>query len=125
MNGEKDSYRHTWTYDLNGTSSGERSAFCEKSAVVYAFDWRARGRAWPARQPDCRDGRVRGRPGGGPVPLPLNSRPVKFGIIFGNMGPFGLTGNGAKALVTAAEDVGIESVWTVEHVLVPEGYESL
>src|SRR5436309_6497087 len=50
--------------------------------------------------------------------------PVKFGIIFGNMGPFGLTGAGAKALVTAAEDVGIESVWTVEHVLVPEGYES-
>src|SRR5438132_12171806 len=71
MNGEKDSYRHTWTYDLNGTSSGERSAFCEKSAVVYAFDWRARGRAWPARQPHCHNDRVRGRPGGGPVPLPL------------------------------------------------------
>src|SRR4051812_4126127 len=40
------------------------------------------------------------------------------------MGPFGTNGAGAKALVTAAEDVGIESVWTVEHVLVPEGYES-
>jgi len=49
---------------------------------------------------------------------------VKFGIIFGNMGPFGMSGAGAKALVTAAEDVGIESVWTVEHVLVPSGYES-
>ena len=49
---------------------------------------------------------------------------MKFGIIFGNMGPFGMSGAGAKALVTAAEDVGIESVWTVEHVLVPSGYES-
>lgn len=49
---------------------------------------------------------------------------MKFGIIFGNIGPFGMSGDGAKALVTAAEDVGIESVWTVEHVLVPEGYES-
>jgi probable F420-dependent oxidoreductase len=49
---------------------------------------------------------------------------MKFGIMFGNMGPFGMTGAGAKALVQAAEDVGIESVWTVEHVLVPEGYES-
>src|SRR4051794_1368568 len=40
------------------------------------------------------------------------------------MGPFGASGAGAKALVTAAEDVGIESVWTVEHVLIPEGYQS-
>jgi len=28
---ETDSYCHTWTYDLYGTSNGERSAFCEKS----------------------------------------------------------------------------------------------
>ncbi len=34
MDSEKDSYRHTWTYDLDGTSSGERSAFCEKGALI-------------------------------------------------------------------------------------------
>ena len=34
MDGEKDSYRHTWTYDLDGTSTGERSAFCETSPLV-------------------------------------------------------------------------------------------
>jgi len=49
---------------------------------------------------------------------------VKFGIIFANVGPFGLSGEGAKALAQAAEDVGIESLWTVEHVVVPAGYES-
>ena len=49
---------------------------------------------------------------------------MKFGIIFGNMGPFGASGDGAKAIATAAEDVGIESIWTVEHVIVPEGYQS-
>jgi hypothetical protein len=36
MDNEKDSYRHTWTYDLECTSSGERSAFCEKSALTRA-----------------------------------------------------------------------------------------
>jgi probable F420-dependent oxidoreductase len=49
---------------------------------------------------------------------------VKFGLMFGNMGPFGASGEGAKAIAQAAEDVGIESIWTVEHVVVPEGYQS-
>ena len=49
---------------------------------------------------------------------------MKFGIIFGNMGPFGMSAEGAKAIATAADDVGIESIWTVEHVVVPEGYQS-
>jgi probable F420-dependent oxidoreductase len=31
---------------------------------------------------------------------------------------------GAEAIGTSAEEAGFESVWTVEHVLVPEGYES-
>ena len=53
MNGEKDSYRHTWTYDLDGTSTGERSAFCEKSRLPVAPDSRglwegAGGRACPS-----------------------------------------------------------------------------
>ena len=36
MNIEKDSYRLTWTHDIDDTSSGERSTFCEKSEVVRA-----------------------------------------------------------------------------------------
>src|SRR5438067_244360 len=79
MNSEKVSYRPTWTYDLNGTSSGERSALCEKSAVVCALASRARGPALPARQPHCHNDRVRGRPAGGPVPLPLSAGPLIAG----------------------------------------------
>jgi hypothetical protein len=44
MNDEKDSCRHTWTYEPNGTSSGERSAFCEKSALTTTLDRAALGR---------------------------------------------------------------------------------
>ena len=44
MENEKDSYRHTWTYDLDGTSSGERSAFCEKSALTTGSTRAALGR---------------------------------------------------------------------------------
>ncbi|HMJ75315.1 MAG TPA: LLM class F420-dependent oxidoreductase [Iamia sp.] len=38
--------------------------------------------------------------------------------------PFG-TAEGAKALASAAEDTGIESVWTVEHACLPAGYQSV
>ena len=47
---------------------------------------------------------------------------MKFGIIFANV-LFG-TGDAAKAVATAADDAGFESIWTVEHVVVPAGYES-
>lgn len=47
---------------------------------------------------------------------------MKFGIIFGNV-IFG-TGEAAKALAQAADDTGFESLWTVEHVVVPAGYQS-
>ncbi len=43
--------------------------------------------------------------------------------MFANTGPFA-TAEGATALARAAEDAGFESVWTVEHVLVPKDYES-
>ena len=43
--------------------------------------------------------------------------------MFANTGPFA-TAKGAKAIATAAEDAGFESIWTVEHVVVPVGYES-
>jgi probable F420-dependent oxidoreductase len=48
---------------------------------------------------------------------------VRFGIAFANTMGFA-TPEGARALASAAEDTGFESLWTVEHVVVPSGYES-
>ena len=48
---------------------------------------------------------------------------MKFGIAFANTGPFA-GGSGAAMLGRAAEAAGFDSVWTVEHVVYPEGYES-
>jgi probable F420-dependent oxidoreductase len=48
---------------------------------------------------------------------------MKVGVSFTNVMLFG-TGEGAAALGRAADDAGIESLWTVEHVVVPQGYES-
>lgn len=49
---------------------------------------------------------------------------MKIGIMFANTGLLG-TPEGAEALAIGAEAAGIESLWAVEHVVVPEGYESL
>lgn len=48
---------------------------------------------------------------------------MRYGIVFANTGPLG-TAEGAVALAEACDAHGVESVWTVEHVLVPGGYES-
>ncbi len=48
---------------------------------------------------------------------------MKFGIAFANVMGF-TTGEGAKLLGQSAEAAGFESVWTVEHILYPEGYQS-
>ncbi len=48
---------------------------------------------------------------------------MKFGIGFANTGEFA-TPEGAAELGAQAEQVGFDSIWTVEHVLWPEGYES-
>lgn len=48
---------------------------------------------------------------------------MKIGVMFANVMLFG-TPDGARALAEAAEESGIESLWTVEHVVVPEGYDS-
>lgn len=48
---------------------------------------------------------------------------MKFGLVFANTG-FGATPDGAVALGRIAEESGFESIWTVEHVVVPAGYES-
>ncbi|MGZ4678169.1 MAG: LLM class F420-dependent oxidoreductase [Acidimicrobiia bacterium] len=48
---------------------------------------------------------------------------MKFGMLFANVGPFGEP-DGAAEFGTICEEVGLESVWTVEHVVVPTGYTS-
>jgi probable F420-dependent oxidoreductase len=50
-------------------------------------------------------------------------RHVKFGIMFANVGPYAHP-DGAVALARTAEDLGFESLWTVEHTVVPTGYLS-
>lgn len=48
---------------------------------------------------------------------------MKFGIVFANTGPFA-DPEGALELARGAEAAGFESLWTVEHTVVPAGYES-
>ncbi len=48
---------------------------------------------------------------------------MKFGLFFAIAGPFAVPET-FEALVRSADEVGIESIWTVEHVVVPVGYES-
>lgn len=48
---------------------------------------------------------------------------MHFGIAFANAGPFA-NPELFETLVRAAEENGFESLWTVEHVVVPVGYES-
>jgi probable F420-dependent oxidoreductase len=48
---------------------------------------------------------------------------MKFGIMFANAGPFADPELFAH-LVTTADAAGVESMWTVEHVMVPKGYAS-
>jgi probable F420-dependent oxidoreductase len=48
---------------------------------------------------------------------------MKFGVMFANTG-FGSSPDGAINIAQAAEAGGFEALWTVEHVVVPSGYES-
>ncbi|HVE92470.1 MAG TPA: LLM class F420-dependent oxidoreductase [Actinomycetota bacterium] len=48
---------------------------------------------------------------------------MKVGIAFSNIMEFG-TPAGARALGEAADESGIDSLWTVEHVVVPKDYAS-
>jgi len=48
---------------------------------------------------------------------------MKFGIMFANAGPFAFPDQLAN-LAQTAESVGMESIWTVEHVVVPVDYKS-
>ncbi|HKY15540.1 MAG TPA: LLM class F420-dependent oxidoreductase [Microthrixaceae bacterium] len=48
---------------------------------------------------------------------------MKFGLAFANIGPFAKPQRAVR-FARAAEEAGFESLWTVEHVVVPAGYES-
>ena len=48
---------------------------------------------------------------------------MQFGIVFANTG-HGSPPKGAVAIAEAAEAGGLTALWTVEHVVVPSGYES-
>jgi len=48
---------------------------------------------------------------------------MKFGLMYANAGPFTYP-TMLTHLATTAERVGIESMWTVEHVVIPVGYKS-
>ena len=72
----------------------------------------ARDVAGPSRTP----------PPAGPSPV-ASVAAVRLGLAFANTGPFAEP-DGLISLATAAEDAGIESVWTVEHVIWPSDYDS-
>jgi len=48
---------------------------------------------------------------------------MKFGVAFANIGPFVEPG-AAVELAEVAEAAGFESIWAVDHVVVPAGYRS-
>jgi probable F420-dependent oxidoreductase len=48
---------------------------------------------------------------------------MKFGLMYANAGPFAYPET-LTHLATTAERVGVESMWTVEHVVIPVGYKS-
>src|ERR1700684_544963 len=48
---------------------------------------------------------------------------MKIGLMFVNTGPFSQPELLAHLAVTA-EKCGVESLWTVEHVVIPQGYQS-
>ena len=48
---------------------------------------------------------------------------MKFGIMFASTGAFA-SAEGATAIATHADATNIESIWSVEHVVIPDGYQS-
>jgi len=48
---------------------------------------------------------------------------MKFGLMFANAGPLG-TVDMTVGVAQLAEELGFESLWAVEHVVVPSGYQS-
>src|SRR5262249_60794386 len=53
----------------------------------------------------------------------VESRFMKFGLRYANLGRYA-NGPAAFELAQAAEAAGFDSIWTVVHVVVPDGYQS-
>jgi len=53
----------------------------------------------------------------------VESLSMKFGLRYANLGRYA-DGAAAVELAQAAEAAGFDSIWTVEHVVVPDGYQS-
>jgi probable F420-dependent oxidoreductase len=53
----------------------------------------------------------------------VESRLMKFGLRYANLGRYA-NGPAAVELAQAAAAAGFDSIWTVEHVVVPDGYQS-
>src|SRR4029453_16721689 len=53
----------------------------------------------------------------------VESRVMKFGLRYANLGRYA-AGPAAVELAQAAEAAGVDSIWTGEHVVVPDGYQS-
>ena len=53
----------------------------------------------------------------------VESLTMKFGLRYANLGRYA-DGPAAVELAQAAEAAGFDSIWTVEHVVVPDGYQS-
>jgi probable F420-dependent oxidoreductase len=53
----------------------------------------------------------------------VESLAMKFGLRYANLGRY-TDGPAAVELAQAAEAAGFDSIWTVEHVVVPDGYQS-
>lgn len=49
--------------------------------------------------------------------------PVRFGLRYANIGPLSQR-EPALELAAFAEEAGFESLWTIEHVVIPAGYQS-
>lgn len=49
---------------------------------------------------------------------------MKIGLMYANVGPFVQPDN-FKNLVCTAEEVGVESIFTVEHVVIPHDYKTV
>jgi len=49
---------------------------------------------------------------------------MKFGLTFANAGPFAFP-EALTTLARTAEETGFESIWSVEHVVIPVGYQSV
>ena len=55
--------------------------------------------------------------------MPAGAQGLNFGLRYASLGRYA-SGPAAVELAQAAEAAGFDSIWSVEHVVVPDGYQS-